>query len=99
MPLGLPRIPGLPQGVTRALDALADRTETQGRAGLSDGALVSVSLVAGANVVNHKLGRKPQGFIIVDVDADTRIWRSGAVDASSIPISSSAACSAKLWVF
>ena len=37
--------------------------------------LESVSLASGVNVINHKLGRKQRGYIIVDQDASAEIYR------------------------
>lgn len=37
--------------------------------------LKDISLVAGNNTISHKLGRKPQGWIIVDINAASNIYR------------------------
>jgi len=34
----------------------------------------SVSLVSGLNTVNHKLGRRPLGFIITRKNANQNVW-------------------------
>jgi hypothetical protein len=61
--------------------------------------LKNVSLVVGDNVVNHKLGRMQQGWMIVDVDAPATIYRSAALNSTTLTLNSDAACVVSIAVF
>lgn len=66
-----------------------------------DGVTVSATLINGANTITHKLGRVPQGWIVLDVKASAapNLYRSGAFTSTSFPITAAAACTAVFWVF
>lgn len=53
--------------------------------------------------IPHGLGRKPEGWIVVSPDADTRIWEDSAAnnpDATKyIRVRASAAVNCRFWVF
>ena len=69
---------------------------------LSQGVLVSnVSLTVGTNVLNHKLGRLQQGWILVDSNLPAVIWRSAAFTTTTLTLTSSAtaAITASFWMF
>ena len=64
--------------------------------------LTGVSLVSGATVVNHKLGRKLQGWIIVGISAAATVHDNQASNQTpdkTLILVSSAAAVANLWVF
>ena len=66
-----------------------------------NGVLLQVSLATGANTITHKLGRKALGYVIVSQDAAATTYdnlQSAGTDVS-FSITSSAATTAKLWVF
>jgi hypothetical protein len=54
---------------------------------------------AGPNVVNHRLGRKMQGWMIIDKDADASIYRSAPLNNLTITLTSDADVTISLWVF
>lgn len=61
--------------------------------------LNNIQLINGVTVVNHKLGRKMQGWIVVDMDAASIIYRSQPFNALTLTLTSNAAVSISLWVF
>lgn len=61
--------------------------------------LKSVSLTTGSNVINHKLGRTPQGWRIVDIDGAAQIYRSQAFNNLTLTLTSSANVTVALEVF
>jgi hypothetical protein len=67
-----------------------------------DGVLLSnISLITGqVNVVDHKLGRVPQGWIIAGQNANTVIWSSpAALPSKSLELNCGANVTINLWVF
>lgn len=66
-----------------------------------NGALVlsGIVLKVGTNVINHKLGRKMQGWFIVDIDAPAVIYRSAALNGLTVTLNSSAIATIALGVF
>jgi len=64
--------------------------------------LENVELATGQNVINHRLGRKLRGYIIVLKDTNRDIWDSQASNERSnltLLLESSGACIVSLWVF
>lgn len=61
--------------------------------------LEGVSLNSGVTTVNHKLGRKPQGYILCDQDAAASIYRSQPFNDLTLTLTSSAAVTVAIWVF
>lgn len=61
--------------------------------------LKSVVLANGVTVVNHKLGRTPQGWFIADINAAATIYRSQPFDPLTLTLTSNAAVTINLWVF
>jgi hypothetical protein len=61
--------------------------------------LQGVSLSTGVNVINHKLARKPQGYIITDIDAAATIFRSAPLNDTTLTLTSNADAVASIWVF
>ena len=59
----------------------------------------NVALVIGNNVINHRLGRKQQGWLILDIDAASTIYRSGDFNDKTLTLNASAAATIKLGVF
>ena len=57
-----------------------------------------ISLAIGNNTINHKLGRQPQGWFIVDITAASDIYRVSWSD-KTIVLNSSALTTIKLGVF
>lgn len=61
--------------------------------------LKGISLGVGATVVNHKLGRTPQGWRVVDIDGAATIYRSEALNNLTLTLTSDAAVTVSLEVF
>lgn len=61
--------------------------------------LNNVALVIGNNVITHGLGRTPTGWIVMDVNAATTIYRSAAFNATNLTLNSSAIATIRLGVF
>lgn len=59
----------------------------------------NVSLTAGVNVVNHKLGNKMQGWLIVDIQGPASVYRTGSFNDKTLILTSSAAVVVSLGVF
>ena len=57
-----------------------------------------VNITTTDTLVAHGLGRTPIGWIVVDQDADARIWRV-KIDAQYLCLIASANVSVSLWVF
>lgn len=68
---------------------------------LLDGLILSnISLVIGSNNVSHKLGRNLQGWIVVDKDAVSNIYREVSLTPTlTLKLNSSANCIVSLYVF
>lgn len=60
--------------------------------------LKNVVLKAGLNIVDHKLGRVPQGWIVVSPQANESMWSSGQT-GSSLLINASGPITSSFWVF
>lgn len=58
-----------------------------------------VSLAIGANKIDHRLGRTPQGWRIVDIDGVAQIYRSEAFNPLTLTLTSDAAVTIALEVF
>lgn len=61
--------------------------------------LKEISLVIGDNEFNHLLGKKMQGWMILDIDAASTIYRSAPFNALTLTLNSSAVCNVNIGVF
>ena len=61
--------------------------------------LHQVSLSIGDNVINHKLGQKQQGWIILDIDGASLIYRYAPFNNLTLTLHSSAAVNIILGVY
>src|SRR6185295_6984518 len=67
---------------------------------ITAGLLISdVNLSLGDNVINHLLGRKMQGWFLIDVDQQAIIYRSAPLNAKTLTLNSNAQANVSLWVF
>lgn len=57
-----------------------------------------VALQSGSNVIDHKLGRQPQGWFLVDLNANVTAYRT-AWDELTITLTSSGSATAALYVY
>lgn len=61
--------------------------------------LQNVQLNAGINVINHKLGKKQQGWFISDIDNPSVIYRAQPLNDSTLTLNSSASAIVTLVVY
>ncbi len=61
--------------------------------------LKDVALIAGANVINHLLGRTMQGWRICDNNAAVTPYRTAPFNAITLTLTASAPCVVTLEVF
>lgn len=61
--------------------------------------LFNVSVGASATKIDHRLGRKPQGFYIIDKTSDSNVWRSAPFDDLYLTLTSSSPTTISLWIF
>lgn len=69
---------------------------------LLDGRLVSTTLAVGSNKINHLLGRKLSGWVIVGVNGVANIYDTQASNQTpelTLNLTSDAAVKVNLWVF
>lgn len=64
--------------------------------------LSNIKLTTGNNVVNHKLGRKLQGWIVVGIDAVSSLYDTQATNQTpqlTLNLVASADVTVSLWVY
>lgn len=64
--------------------------------------LNNIVLINGATTINHKLGRKLQGWLLIGVSAAATIYDSQATNQQpdlTLVLHSNAACTVNLYVF
>lgn len=59
----------------------------------------NVSLINGVTVVNHLLGRVPQGWFITDINGTATIYRSAPFNPLTLTLTSSADVTVSIGVF
>lgn len=61
--------------------------------------LLNVPLVVGSNVINHRLSRQQQGWIITDQTAAASIYRSQPFNSLTLTLVTDAITNVNLWVY
>ncbi len=61
--------------------------------------LSDVALGVGNTVINHRLGRTPQGWALVDINGAAQIYRSAAFNSLTLTLNSDAAITVGLYIF
>lgn len=61
--------------------------------------LTNIALKIGTTAINHKLGRKMQGWILTDVDGAASIYRSVGFNDLTLTLISNAAVTVNIYVF
>jgi len=91
----------LPQGLNLAMmsNRWASFLDPVLKNPITSGVYVSVSLVTGANVINHKLGRTPQGWILTDIQGAQTVYRSAAFNDLTLTLTASGSVTISLYVF
>ena len=63
------------------------------------GRLLAVSLSSGAQSVEHRLGRRPEGWFLVSPRAAATVHQHDTADTLRLPLTASAAVDASLWIW
>lgn len=61
--------------------------------------LKDIPITMGVNTINHLLGRKMQGWIICDIDANAILYRSQPLNDKTLTITSNGNCTVNLVVY
>ncbi len=61
--------------------------------------LPNISLVTGANVINHLLGQQMQGWLIVDNNSAAVPYRTAPLNAKTLTLTVGAPCVVSIGVF
>lgn len=61
--------------------------------------LKGIQISTGSNIINHKLGRTPQGWVIIDANAQISLYRSAEFNDLTLTLTSSANATIALMVF
>ncbi len=61
--------------------------------------LKNVALINGVNVINHKLGRMQQGWILIDINGAAQVYRSAPLGPLTLTLTSNAVVTVSLYVF
>lgn len=61
--------------------------------------LKDVSLASGNNVINHLLGKTPQGWFLTDIQGAATIYRNAPFNNATLSLNSSAAVTVSIGVF
>lgn len=61
--------------------------------------LPNIKLTTGTNVINHRLGKTQQGWLLTDINAAAQIYRSAAFNDKTLTLTSDADCTVSIAVF
>ncbi len=61
--------------------------------------LASIQLVTGVNVINHRLSRNMQGWVVTDIDAPISLYRSAPFNNLTLQLTASGPAVVKLMVY
>lgn len=61
--------------------------------------LKEIHLINGVTIINHRLGRKMQGWVVTDIDGAASIYRSAPFNALTFALTSNAAVTVNIYVF
>lgn len=62
------------------------------------GSLIETTITTADTIINHKLQKQPEGFLVLDQTANSVIWRT-SWNNETITLRASANVSVKIWVF
>lgn len=67
---------------------------------ITSGVLItSVNVGTSPSKIEHKLGRTPQGFYVVDKNSNSNVWRSSISDNRYLTLTASTPSTISIWVF
>ena len=58
-----------------------------------------IVLVTGANIINHRLGRAMQGWVVTDIDAPVSLYRSAPLNQLTLTLTASGPATISLAVY
>lgn len=61
--------------------------------------LKNITIKSGSNVINHLLGKTPQGWLVIDQNAAITLYRSAPFNDLTLTLTSSGAATISLIVF
>jgi hypothetical protein len=61
--------------------------------------LPEITLVSGANVINHRLGRKMQGWVVTDRNGTADVYRTAPFNDLTLTLTASSGIKVSLFVF
>lgn len=93
-------LPSVDRAILRVNDAVQDALRTPLQCPLLDGVQVAVSIGTSDTVVEHRLGRQPLGWFVVDSET-SGAWslRRSAWDERTLTLIATAAFTGAIWVF
>ncbi len=77
------------QTVNRAVQELGSAVNNVAKKFLEIYTITAAVKASVATSINHKLGRVPVGFFVVDCSGDIRVWRTAASTSTTISLQSS----------
>lgn len=95
----LPKINGLGRGLELLQEQWKKVLEPVIAVPLNNGLIIQASLITGNNIINTLLLRKQQGWMIIDQDAASSIYRSAPLNDKTLTLNASAPANVSLWVF
>lgn len=66
---------------------------------ITNGTIINTQVLTTDTIVNHLLGRKPKGWIVVDKDANADVWRSGSTTDKKVILSATTSVNVVLYFF
>lgn len=87
------------QETNRAIQALAQNVNTVAKRFLEIYTVTATINSAADTKVDHKLGRVPVGFSVVDSTADIRVWRTALSTETTLTLRSNVTSAVTLLIF
>lgn len=95
----LSKFNGLGQGLELMQESWKGQLDPLLKLPPNQGLFLTVTLASGDNVINTKLARVQQGWIVTDQNAAALIYRSAPFNDKTLTLNASAAVTISLWVF
>jgi hypothetical protein len=99
---GLKRIAVKDAALSQVQDNVTQFSQQFDKAILAGHLLTDVTIGTSSTSIPHGLARRYQGWHLVDIQGDARVWRDTASTADNtlfIPLKASASVTVSLWVF
>ena len=87
------------QETNRALQSISQVLQNIARSFLGIYTLPASLKASVATKIEHKLGRVPVGFFVVDCAGDVRVWRAGVSTGTTITLQSSVDATVTILIF